>query len=212
MQAMDLYAIETVGIPSIVLMESAALKVLENINLQNIDSASIICAAGNNGGDGLAIARRLILANKKVDLFIIGNPDKGTKDFKINLTILKNMNVNFTVIDGEYSLDLLEQSIKENDLTIDAIFGIGLNGEVKGLFYQAIEKINQHPKNTLAVDIPSGLDGDSGEVLGVSVKANQTITFHQMKKGLIKNNVYSGEITIADIGIPSFVTEIILGK
>lgn len=212
MQAIDRYAIDTVGIPSIILMESAALKILENIDLQNINSVSIICASGNNGGDGLAIARRLILANKEVDLFIIGNPDKGTKDFQINLTILKNMNIHFTVIDSEHSFDLLEHSLKQNDLTIDAIFGIGLNGEVKGLFYQVIGKINQHSNHILAVDIPSGLDGDSGELLGISVKANQTITFHQMKKGLIKNKLHAGEITVVNIGIPSFVTKIILEK
>lgn len=97
-------------------------------------------------------------------------------------------------------------------MTIDAIFGIGLNQEVKRVYYQVIKYINQYSKETLSLDTPSGLDGDSGEVLGVAVRADKTISFHQMKKGLIKNKEYSGEIIVADIGIPHFVTDIILGK
>lgn len=214
MQAIDRYAIEKIGIPSIVLMENAAIKVVDAIDLEHTESYTIICATGNNGGDGLAIARHLFLNNKKVDLFIIGEPDKGTDDFKINLNILKNIDLAFTIIDNDAMKErnLLEKSLKENDLTIDALFDIGLNREVSGLYSQIIKKINQHARKVLAVDIPSGLDADSGKVLGISVKANQTISFHQIKKGLTRNKLYSGELLVADIGIPDFVTQIILDR
>lgn len=210
MKAMDAYAINVIGIPSIVLMENAALKVIQNIDLKNRRSFTIVCAPGNNGGDGLAVARHLLLNDKKVDLFILGNLNKATTDFQINLNILVNMKVDFTHIISLNVFEVLEKALNENDLTIDAIFGIGLDRPVEGIFYQVIERMNQHTKRILAVDLPSGLDGDSGEVLGISIQANQTICFHQMKKGLVDKERYTGNVTVADIGIPKIVTETIL--
>lgn len=212
MKAMDTYAIDVIGIPSIVLMENAALKVVENIDFDEMQSFTVICAPGNNGGDGLAIARHLLLKDKKVDLFIVGDLDKATTDFRINLTILRNMGMDFTHITDANDLNTLENTLKENDLTIDAIFGIGLDRPVADLFHGVIERINQHSRKILAVDTPSGLDGDSGEALGISVRANQTICFHQMKKGLVNQEFYTGDITIVDIGIPKSVTETILAQ
>lgn len=210
MKAMDHYAIHEIGIPSIVLMENAALKVVEQINLKKINSYTIVCATGNNGGDGLAIARHLILKDKKVDLFIVGNLDQMTNDFQINLKILKNMNISFTHLSDMATLNKLKASIKSTDLTIDAIFGIGLHRKIEGLFYEVIQLMNTYSKSILAVDTPSGLDGNSGDVLGISIQADQTVTFHHMKKGLINNKKYTGEVIVADIGIPKSVTEHIL--
>lgn len=212
MKAMDTYAIENIGIPSIVLMETAALKVIEEIRLNSIHSYTIVCAPGNNGGDGLAIARHLVLKNKKVDLFIIGDLNKATKDFQINRTILKNMNVTFTHLTNENQLDKLVNATKENELTIDAIFGIGLDRDVEGLFYEVINIMNKYSKEILAVDLPSGLDGDTGNVLGIAIKADQTISFHQMKKGLVNQEEYIGNVVVKDIGIPQSVTQKILSE
>ena len=212
MKAMDAYAINEVGIPSIVLMENAALGVIENIDLDTLDSFTIVCAPGNNGGDGLAIARHLLVKNKKVDLFIIGDLDKATTDFQINLNILKNMKADFTSLTDATGLDKLNSALSNNELTIDAIFGIGLDRPVTGLFYEVIERINQASKNTLAVDIPSGLDGDSGKVLGLAIQAQQTICFHLLKKGLVNKEHYTGEISVVAIGIPESVTETILAQ
>lgn len=212
MKAMDSYAIKKVGIPSIVLMESAALKVVENIDLKKKNSFTVICSTGNNGGDGLAIARRLILADKKVELFLLADPEKGTEDFKINLEILKNMGINYRLYsEADFSIHL-KKALMKNDLSIDAIFGIGLNREVEGLYKESIQLINQYAKETLAVDTPSGIDADTGKVFGLAVKADQTISFHLMKKGLLKNKEYSGATIVADIGIPKFVTRLILDK
>lgn len=210
MKAMDTYAIDVIGIPSIVLMENAALKVVENIDLATFDSFTVVCAPGNNGGDGLAVARHLLLKEKKVDLFIIGDLDKATDDFQINFNILKNMGLAFTHINDQNNLKIFGKELKGNDLTIDAIFGIGLDRPVKGLFSQVIERMNQDSKSILAVDLPSGLDGNSGKVHGISVEADQTICFHLMKKGLVNKKLYTGDVTVVDISIPKCVTERIL--
>lgn len=210
MKAIDTYAINVIGIPSIVLMENAALKVIENIDTNIMHSFTIICAPGNNGGDGLAIARHLLVKNKKVDIFIVGDLNKATTDFQVNLNILKNMKVDFTHITDTNDLDKLKTALIENDLTIDAIFGIGLERPVENTFYEVITRINKFSNKILSVDTPSGLDGDSGEVLGIAVKADQTICFHEMKKGLVDKITHTGSITVVDIGIPKFVNEIIL--
>lgn len=212
MKAMDSYAINNIGIPSLLLMENAALRVLENINLEEKKSFTILCGTGNNGGDGLALARHLILRKKEVDLFIIGKLDKGTEDFNINLNILKKLDVGFIHITGRDELNLLEESVKNRDLTIDSIFGIGLTRRVEGLFYHAIDIINRHSKEILSVDIPSGLDGDTGEVWGISVKADKTVTFHLIKKGLLENGEYTGKLIVEDIGIPDKATRAILKR
>ncbi|CCQ96655.1 NAD(P)H-hydrate epimerase [[Clostridium] ultunense Esp] len=210
MKAMDSYAINNIGIPSIILMENAALKVLKNMDLDKTDSFTLVCGVGNNGGDGLAIARHLILTNKAIDLFIIGNLDKGTKDFNINLNILNNLGINFTHITRDEDLDRLKDSINSNDLTIDSIFGIGITREVEGLFRKTIDTLNKYSKDILSVDIPSGLDGDTGKILGISVKAKKTVTFHHMKKGLMENREYTGDVIVEDIGIPDKATKMVL--
>ncbi|WP_353094481.1 NAD(P)H-hydrate epimerase [Tissierella praeacuta] len=212
MKDMDSYSIKEIGIPSIVLMENAALKVISHIDSNNINSFTIVCGVGNNGGDGLAIARHLVIKEKNVDLFIIGNLDKGTTDFNINLDILKNLGLKINYINEEIDLNSLKKTLLKNDLTIDAIFGIGLTRKVEGIFREVISLINDYSNNILSVDIPSGLDGDTGEALSVSVKANKTITFHLMKKGLLKGKEYTEEIIVETIGIPEKATKTILKR
>lgn len=212
MKAMDSYTIENIGVPSIVLMENAALKVIKNIPIENAEKFTVVCGVGNNGGDGLAVARHIILNGKKVDLYILGNLDKATNDFNINLNILKNMDVEFIHIKGTNELNRLKNSLINNDITIDAIFGIGLTRNVEGTYKEVISLINEHSKYIISVDIPSGLDGDTGEVLGIAVKANKTVTFHLAKKGLIQNKEYTGELIVESIGIPKFVTNKILKR
>ena len=210
MKAMDSYAINSIGIPSIVLMENAALKVVKNIDLDKNNSFTIVCGVGNNGGDGLAVARHLILNGKIVDLFIIGNLEKGTRDFNVNLNILKNLDVEFVNISKDEDLDLLKESLEKNHMTIDSIFGIGLARDVGGIFYDVIKIINEFSKNMLSIDVPSGLDADTGKPMGISIKSDKTITFHHMKKGLVNSEDYTGEVLVEDIGIPNKATKEIL--
>lgn len=209
MQAIDNYTIEKIGIPSIVLMENAAIQVVNNINLKENSSFTFVCGVGNNGGDGLAIARHLINKNKDVNLFIVGDLNHASVDFIINLNILQNMNFAYTLLNNEDHLSLLKNTLIKNDLTIDAIFGIGLDRNLSGIFYKAVKYINVYSKNTLAIDISSGLHGDTKEVMKIAVKANKTITFHLRKKGL-DNKEYSGQVLVVDIGIPDFVNKLFI--
>ena len=202
MKAMDSYAINTIGIPGIVLMEHAALRVIDAIDLQATSSFTVVCGTGNNGGDGLAIARHLILKSKSVDVFVVGKLDKATADFNTNLNILKNLKAPLSLIAEDKDLATLEKSLQKTDLTIDALFGIGLTRDITGLYYKVIESVNKNSKRILSVDIPSGLDGDSGQVKGICVRADQTVTFHRIKKGLVANRAQAGDVVVSDIGIP----------
>jgi len=202
MKEMDSYAINTVGIPSIVLMENAALKVINNIDL-NYNNYTVVCGRGNNGGDGLAIARHLIIKGKKVRIYIVGDIKNGTEDFNINLSILKNLKAEIINIKNEKELLQLKEDLSVSDTTIDALFGIGLKRNIEGLYFEVIKMINNESKQIISVDIPSGIDGDTGKPMGICVKADKTVTFHKMKKGLLNCGNYTGEIIVEDIGIPN---------
>lgn len=206
MKSIDNYCIEKLGIPGIVLMENAALKVVKNIDLDSFNSFTIVCGVGNNGGDGLAIGRHLIVEDKDVSIFIIGNLNKGSKDFNINYSILRNMNVKINLIESEEDITTLVDSLKTSDMTIDSIFGTGLTRDVEGLYKDVISSINNYSKYTLSVDIPSGVDSDTGKVWGISVKANKTVTFQLMKKGLVNYE----NVVVESIGMPRMAIENVL--
>lgn len=201
MKEADSYAINAIGIPSIVLMENAALKVVNNIDL-GLDCYTVVCSRGNNGGDGLAVARHLILKNKKVKVYIAGKTENGTEDFNTNLRIIENLQADISFIRNEKDLTLFGEDLKVSDLTIDALLGIGLNRNVEGLYYDIIKIMNEESKKILAVDVPSGLNGDTGKAMGISVKAYKTVTFHKMKSGLLNTDEYTGDVVVEDIGIP----------
>ncbi|EJO5346850.1 NAD(P)H-hydrate dehydratase [Clostridium botulinum] len=203
----DNYAIENVGIPSIVLMENAALKIISNINLNLYNRFVVVCGKGNNGGDGLAVARHLHCLNKEVEVFIIDKSKSSTKDFQINYNILKNINLNIKNIRDYEDLDYLRESIIKSDMTLDAIFGIGLSRKIEGIFKDTISVINENSKNTLAIDVPSGLNANTGEIEGVCIEANKTVSFEMYKEGFLTYNIdkYLGEIIIEDIGIPEYI-------
>jgi NAD(P)H-hydrate epimerase len=199
MQYCDKRTIERHGIPSLVLMERAALKVVETIEkeFENANRFSVICGPGNNGGDGVAIARLLHLKGKKVDCMVLGNSEKFSEQLKQEIEIADSygMTIHNT---------LIEESIENAALTIDALFGIGLARGLSGEFDYAAKIINQCANKVLAVDIPSGYDSDSGKLLGDNgVKADITVTFAYMKKGMLLGDckAVTGKIVVADVGI-----------
>lgn len=200
----DNYCIEKLSIPSIVLMENAAIATLKHLDLHINNKFIVVCGVGNNGGDGLAIARHLIVRFNDVQIFVVGNLKKQSIDFSKNKNILENMNVDITIIDDENMLGLLKEAIIKSDLVIDAILGIGLKRNITGIFKSSIEIINQYSKNTIGIDIPSGINADTGKIMGVSTFCNKTVTFSCYKKSMMNykeiNNF--GEIVIETIGIP----------
>lgn len=210
MKKMDNYAIKDLGIPSILLMENAAFRVMENIDLEKYDKFTIICGIGNNGSDGLAIARQLMMKKKQIDLYVIGDVRKGTDNFKTYFNFLTNMDINYVNITNKDHLYKLQRSLEQNDMTIDALFGLGLTKNVDDLYFDVISFTNHYSLYTLSVDIPSGLNCDTGNVMGIAIKADKTVTFHMMKKGLLDKDGYTGKITVENIGIPDKATSAIL--
>ena len=202
-KAFDLFAQEKLGIPSIVLMENAGRRVAEEAvrmarSLGGL-VVGIICGVGNNGGDGFVAARHLLNAGVKVSLFIIGSKDKLKNDPKTNLSILLKMGQKVKWIRSVKDLS----GIKKSDLLIDALFGIGLHSRITGIYLAVINYLNQARIPILAVDVPSGLDADSGNALGAAVQAKRTVTFIAAKKGFFRKDGprHCGRIVVADIGI-----------
>lgn len=202
----DNYCINDLGIPSIVLMENAALKVIKNIDFEKFKSFTIVCGTGNNGGDGIAVARHLFSMNMKIDIFIVGNHSMS-KDCATNYDILKNMGININNIIKSEDIIKLREALSENDMVIDAIFGIGLTRSVEGIYEEVIKIINKSNSYILAIDMPSGMKCDSFGILGASIEANKTISFEVYKKGFLdyESERYTGTIIIEKIGVPEYV-------
>ena len=212
MKLIDKYCIKNLGIPGIVLMENAALKVLKNIEMNKYNTFVIVCGVGNNGGDGLALGRHLMVQGKKVRFFILGNMDRGSNDFSVNYNIIKNINGDIVHINSDKELSLFKDSIIDSDIIIDSIFGTGLTRNVEGIFKDVILSINKSEKYVISIDIPSGLDGNTGKILGICVKASKTITFQLLKRGLMGMEKLAGEIIVEPIGIPDMVIDAVLGE
>jgi NAD(P)H-hydrate epimerase len=204
MKAMDHYAIHQLGIPGMVLMERASLQVVKHLEAERYHRYGVICGRGNNGGDGVAVARHLLLMGKEVSLVVLGRDDQGTEDFNHNLKIYNQLNGLVKKVGGSDDLLELEDIISESQVLVDGIFGIGLTRPVEGLYHQVVQRINESPGMVVSIDIPSGLDGNTGEALGIAVKAQKTVTFQRIKRGLSPENQYTGRVYVEDIGIPDF--------
>ena len=206
----DNYTIKNIGIPSIVLMENAANGII-NIIRSLGNKAIIFCGTGNNGGDGLAVARKLWLLKKDIEVVLVGNVEKLSEETKINLNIINSLNIPvFNIKDIEDIEDIQDNIMKkvsQADYVIDSIFGIGLNREVRGIYKNIINLINKYSKFVVSIDIPSGMDADTGEILGCCIRADITCSVEVMKKGFISNKAVEllGKIEIINIDIPNFV-------
>jgi len=208
-RAFDRWAIDTLGLPGVVLMENAGRSCAELIKdkLKHISKPKvcIFCGTGNNGGDGSVIARHLINSGFNVVVVLCGDRDKVKGDAKINLDVLERLGQPIE------RLDLTDSNIPEQvknfaadaDMLVDAVFGTGLTGQLGNEHKVLIESINAQNCPILAVDIPSGLDCDTGQPLGAAVKASYTVTFVAVKKGFTTNSAaqYTGEVFVASIGV-----------
>lgn len=209
MRSMDSYCINRLGIPGLILMENAALKVVKNICGDKFDSFSIVCSKGNNGGDGFAVARHLYNMGKEVNVFLIGNEDGMSGDCRTNYNIIRNIGIPICKVDSFEKIEILRKAVGNTDLCVDAIFGTGLSRDVEGVYYNVIDCINNYSRYIVSIDLPSGLDGNTGKVLGNCIKADKTVSFQALKKGFLKydSRKFTGYISIEDIGIPEYVIE-----
>jgi NAD(P)H-hydrate epimerase len=199
MQELDREAIENKGIPSLVLMENAGKAVSEIAlaELKNIENkrTAVFCGTGNNGGDGFVAARHLFNKGIDVDVYLIGQRQNLKNDSEINAEALDKIGAEIHEISAPVPVN--------HGLVIDAIFGIGLKGEIKEPARSIISDLNNKKALVISVDVPSGLDADTGEILGTAVKAGLTIAIQFPKQGFYKNSGpgYTGKIIPVDIGI-----------
>ena len=208
MREMDRKAVHDYGIPGIILMENAGLRSADIIMewySRSVSKSSIIivCGTGNNGGDGFVIARHLLNRGFSVRIFIIGTPEKIKGDALTNLTILKRMEADIEIC-ADRVTDVFQKSLNECDFIVDAIFGTGLDREVREPHRAFITRITMSQKPVVAIDAPSGLDCEKGIPLGAAVKAWFTITMACAKDGFFRGQAseYTGALHIADISFP----------
>jgi len=199
----DEKASKELGLSTLILMENAGRSVAEEIIKLKNKRIAIFCGKGNNAGDGFVCARHLLSKGLNPHIFLLTKISEIKDEAKINLdTLLKLKPKIFKINEGNFIF--YKNKIKNYDLVVDAIFGIGLKGEITGLFKEVIEAINSSAKYVVSVDIPSGLDADKGRTLGVCIKADKTITFLAIKKGMLINRGwrYCGNILVKDLGFP----------
>jgi NAD(P)H-hydrate epimerase len=205
LREMDRRAVEEFRIPILVLMENAGRAVADAARhmLKHGGSVLIVCGPGNNGGDGLVAARHLHNAGVAVEILLLADPVQFRDAAAMQLAIVHAMKLHVQTISTNHQelRNWLAES-HPNDLIVDAIFGTGLSRPVEGLARDVIEAINKTRHAVLAVDIPSGLDCDTGLPLGIAVKAATTVSFCGTKMGFANAAAYTGKVMVGDIGAP----------
>jgi ADP-dependent NAD(P)H-hydrate dehydratase / NAD(P)H-hydrate epimerase len=210
MKNIDRRAIREFGIPGSVLMENAASALVAEME-RFFDGLAglrigIICGKGNNGGDGLALARRLRIRGVAVRLALLAPFSALAGEAKVNLSVLRKTDVE---IIPNASVRTLADLISWSDVIVDALLGVGLSSPLKGLFVQTVNMMNSSGKSVVAIDIPTGINADTGEVMGAAVHADLTVTMALLKRGLVllPGAEYAGTVRVADIGIPAEVID-----
>ena len=203
-RAFDKHAIEQLGIPSVVLMENAGRGVAQVLHVLGIRGPVVIaCGKGNNGGDGLVIARHLANAGCDVSVLLFARPSELSPDAAIQWNVVQKMRLPAQIALQPLDEMTLATSFAKAEWIVDALFGTGLTGPVRSPFDRIITLINGSPARVLAVDIPSGLDADTGEPLGPTIRAEHTVTFVAPKLGFRNPAAaaFTGQVHVADIGV-----------
>lgn len=206
MARIDDYTVNNVGLPQMVLMERAALEIFGYIKSKFSKKSRILVVveSGNNGGDGVAVARLLKGDGYEVEVYWVNGLNRTSEAFDRQRKIARKMGVKFVdeIVDYGY------------DVVVDGIFGVGLNRIVTGKQAEAINLINDIDAYTISIDIPSGIDSYTGFVLGTAVRADVTITFEHIKIGMLMGvgYEYSGNVIIAGIGFPKTAVDFVEPK
>ncbi len=212
---LDRIAIEQYGIPGILLMENAgracaaaAREMLDGVEGKRV---AVLCGRGNNGGDGFVAARHLTNWGANVFVPLLARLQQALDqagDAVVNLRIALNMGIAVREANSQQDAAVFD-ACAECDLIVDALLGTGVKGEVREPFRSAIAAINRSGRPVLAVDVPSGLDCDTGEPLGVAVRAQRTVTFAVNKTGFTRPGAhrFTGDVEVAEISIPRSVIQ-----
>jgi len=213
MRQLDRLAIETYGIPGVVLMENAGAQVVRIMRQEYPDlttrRVAVLCGRGNNGGDGFVVARYLHYMGVQVQTFLVGELESVQGDARVHLDILRRLGLTPQVATTAEAAQAVGSQLPAYDLLVDAIFGTGLKAAVSGPAQVLIAAMNASGKPIVAVDIPSGLSADSGIFLGEHVKADLTVTMALPKRGLLLYPAaeHVGRLVVVDIGFPAAVRD-----
>ncbi len=208
---------EWLGVPRILLMENAGAAVARAVHswigtLRGVE-VIVFCGPGNNGGDGMAAARHMASMGAKTTLILLSPMEKvRTNEAKLNLEAIRAMreSIKLFIVEDVNTLQELKPLVEKAEAVVDAIFGTGIKGSIREPYRTAIQIINSSKAFKLSVDIPSGINPDTGEVEDIAVRADMTVTFHKVKKGITISTEYCGEIITAPIGIPP-EAELVMG-
>lgn len=210
----DRRAIEELGLPGVVLMENAGRSVVELLEQRRQPDRStpvvIVCGKGNNAGDGFVVARHLENRGFKVEVLLAAEPGTFTGDAAVMYRVIERSKVTIQYLPQATVADWIAAINRRGaPLLLDALLGTGLVGDVREPFTSVIHAINASGAEVISVDIPSGLDCDTGRPLGCAVKASLTVTFVAQKQGFDAPAAsdYTGEVLVADIGIPRCLRE-----
>ncbi|MGB9617535.1 MAG: NAD(P)H-hydrate epimerase, partial [Desulfomonilaceae bacterium] len=214
MRALDAAAINEYGIAGVVLMENAGRTTFQILCAELSKSvhqlkAVVVAGPGNNGGDGYVVARYLINHGAEVHTYLLAPKDKIKGDALANLSILEKMTDRIYPIRDQAALKEAAAQWRDSDVIVDAILGTGLAADVRSPYREAIDLINETKAFKAAIDIPSGLDSNTGKVLGAAVKADLTVTYGFQKVGmaLYPGVSYCGRVHVVDISIPRSAVE-----
>ncbi len=205
-QRLDQSAINDHEIPGIVLMENAGKSTVDCLIKRYGDPKGrlvvIFIGPGNNGGDGLVMARHLHQLGADIVVYILVDPQKLTGDALVNYQLVNDLSIKVVFVNDAkqlYSLSL------NGSMVVDALFGTGLKRRVEGIYGEVINRINQADSPVIAVDIPSGIASDTGQVLGVAIQADLTVSYALAQPGhyCLPGKGLVGELVVVDIGIPS---------
>lgn len=210
----QMYEIENIGhskfgMKKVLMMENAGFGVadfiIKKFKNKPISKLKIlaICGSGNNGGDAMVTARHLTCLGINLKVIFLGDPSSiKTEEALTNFEIISKMNKTIELIMGSKMDTKIKKKILNADIIIDGIFGTGIKGEIQDPHLSVIKLINKSKSYVIAVDIPSGLNPNTGEITSNVIRANTTITFHRMKVGLLNNTKYTGNLILKKIGIP----------
>ncbi len=211
-RTVDRIAIEQYAVPGLVLMENAGRGSTELLLQEQPGKVVIVCGKGNNAGDGFVIARHLDNTGISVEILMLVPMEDLSGDARTNCDIVHKFGLSTRVVDPSSESESIQESLKQADWIVDALLGTGIRGEVREPFATMIDLVNQAGKPIFAVDIPSGLDADTGDILGHAIQATRTATFVALKTGLTQNSgpKQAGSIDIVSIGVPKRIVDDVL--
>ncbi len=200
-KAADRYAMDVLGMASLALMETASRKVAQYVMTHYPDkktAITVLCGMGNNGADGVCASRILLASGYCPRVYLAGNMEKASWELLYQL-------FRFQQAGGTVYIYEKDTVLPDEDILIDGIFGIGLHREIAGIFRDMIQETNRHRHTfVLAIDAPSGINTDTGALMGCGIPADLTLTFGRNKTGLVtgEGRTYAGQVVVEDIGIP----------